>query len=287
MPDMGRWFNVDPLAELSPDLSPFRYAFNNPVSVTDPTGMYEDSYYDDSDRQENDNDRLLYWNWLEGARNPDADNVFEKVVLAMLDIINGDFRIDSDLKGDGDGGIENDMFHDMAQENIFGMGDNDGGLNAEDGEGPGPKLKPASAYDYSKEIIPGKMTDDWNYILNGNNGNPFSRFGEVLSRDWSAASVGDRFDIVTSAAPVLRPLKLGKLVLNTTARAENAIQLTFRSDISAAKFYKLMNPAASKLHLPQGFKSANGVKWQYYKGGTTNANGWTIKGVTPNNQTPC
>ncbi|WP_317618780.1 hypothetical protein [Chryseobacterium suipulveris] len=56
MPDLGRWFNVDPLAELSPDLSPFRYAFNNPVSVTDPTGMYEDDnygggdYYHDSDR---------------------------------------------------------------------------------------------------------------------------------------------------------------------------------------------------------------------------------------------
>lgn len=49
MPDLGRWFNVDPLAELSPELTPYRFGFNNPLSFTDPTGMYEDGYgdYDD------------------------------------------------------------------------------------------------------------------------------------------------------------------------------------------------------------------------------------------------
>lgn len=41
MPDLGRWFNIDPLAELMPDLTPFRYAFNNPILYTDPNGMYE------------------------------------------------------------------------------------------------------------------------------------------------------------------------------------------------------------------------------------------------------
>lgn len=55
--------------------------------------------------------------------------------------------------------------------------------------------------------------------------------------------------------------------------------------VSASKFYKQMNPKATNLNLPQGFKSSNGIKWQYYQGGTTNPKGWTIKGVTPNKQT--
>jgi len=39
------------------------------------------------------------------------------------------------------------------------------------------------------------------------------------------------------------------------------------------------------LHLNQGFKSANGIKWSYYKGGTTDPTGWSIKGITPQSQT--
>ena len=41
-PAIGRWMNVDPLAEKATDWTPYRYAFNNPLSFTDPTGMYED-----------------------------------------------------------------------------------------------------------------------------------------------------------------------------------------------------------------------------------------------------
>lgn len=43
MPDIGRWSSSDPLAELRPDLSPYRFAYNNPISVTDPTGMSENA----------------------------------------------------------------------------------------------------------------------------------------------------------------------------------------------------------------------------------------------------
>jgi RHS repeat-associated protein len=43
-PALGRWMNIDPLAEKAPDWTPYRYAFNNPLSFTDPTGMYEDWY---------------------------------------------------------------------------------------------------------------------------------------------------------------------------------------------------------------------------------------------------
>jgi hypothetical protein len=101
------------------------------------------------------------------------------------------------------------------------------------------------------------------------------------------ASKGDKANLVISATPLrlFRLGKLGGLITNTTLRAENAIQLTSKSNVSAARFYKLMNPTAKNLHLNQGFKSANGIKWSYYKGGTTNSSGWTIKGITPEKQT--
>jgi len=43
-PELGRWHTVDPHAENYYSWSPYHYAANNPVSVTDPTGMdwYED-----------------------------------------------------------------------------------------------------------------------------------------------------------------------------------------------------------------------------------------------------
>lgn len=40
-PAIGRWLNVDPLAEKAPNWTPYRYAFNNPINVTDPTGLFE------------------------------------------------------------------------------------------------------------------------------------------------------------------------------------------------------------------------------------------------------
>lgn len=35
------WMSVDPLAEKTPNWSPYRYGFNNPINFTDPTGMFE------------------------------------------------------------------------------------------------------------------------------------------------------------------------------------------------------------------------------------------------------
>lgn len=68
MPDLGRWMNVDPLAEQAPDWTPYRYGFNNPIRYTDPTGMYEnDDWYKNMESGnyewfDGSADRSGYWN---------------------------------------------------------------------------------------------------------------------------------------------------------------------------------------------------------------------------------
>jgi RHS repeat-associated protein len=43
-PVLGRFMQLDALAELSPSLTPYRFGFNNPMSFNDPTGAYENNY---------------------------------------------------------------------------------------------------------------------------------------------------------------------------------------------------------------------------------------------------
>ncbi|WP_413513496.1 RHS repeat domain-containing protein [Myroides odoratus] len=45
---LGRWMNVDPLAEQAVSWTPYRYGFNNPMLFTDPTGMLETEYKDEN-----------------------------------------------------------------------------------------------------------------------------------------------------------------------------------------------------------------------------------------------
>ena len=45
-PQIGRWNVVDPLASEAPGWTPYRFCFNNPVNIVDPTGLLETEFVD-------------------------------------------------------------------------------------------------------------------------------------------------------------------------------------------------------------------------------------------------
>ena len=59
--DLGRWFNVDPLADNSISMTPYHYTANNPIIFIDPDGM-DWFYYKQEGNEE------ATWNWHDGSK---------------------------------------------------------------------------------------------------------------------------------------------------------------------------------------------------------------------------
>lgn len=58
-PQIGRFIQVDKVTELAPDLTPFRYGFNNPVKFIDFMGLWEKTKNGYSTKDKKDIERFF------------------------------------------------------------------------------------------------------------------------------------------------------------------------------------------------------------------------------------
>jgi|GEM_PF-2759524 len=172
----------------------YSYALNNPLKYTDPSGESLMDIYDFDDGKVTvtamEGEDVFFdkdGNQLDKSELS-ADEKFTYEVLSNL-LRDGTFAFDKS------GNFQSNTFYDFTIT-----------------ENRGAEMRSASSYDYSQDVIPGKAAEDWNYIKNGSGGNYFTRAGNILSRDWNAASTGDRIDFVVNVGSVVLPfIRIGKL----------------------------------------------------------------------------
>lgn len=112
-PQLAVWHNIDALADLAPNFSPYTYCYNNPMRYTDPTGM------DGEDG--NDNPQRVKYLYNKSTGNVTTQNVSEKEYQSntnggTTNLVQGNasgggqLRFDYSRKDGGTGAFESDKY---------------------------------------------------------------------------------------------------------------------------------------------------------------------------------